>query len=393
MHRSALLAFATVLVAYGPAMAEPRAAVSPGGDPEASLTLERHHTTNVLDGTQALSDWYTLLRGSFGHALVGDGGRVGIAAEFEATRHDRYGIEDDIQGAVRVEAARTLGERVELRGAVEWRRGVDGDDLGLPDLVIGTRTATDVVGAVLTLGATLTPDTTLVLESENSLELPGETRFEDDLIPPLRLEPERRRHRLSAAVTRQRGKAAHGVRAYAGIVDAEPLGDPPAAISFYELGLRGEAKSQHHGMTFAMAAGAAALIGMDGMHRAVRPLLDLSLEIPVDGGAAVAFDFSAGFETADTDDPLGSWVRRGQVEVKVPLAPRLALGAGIFSEYVENLLLGYDERGHGVYGELTYAANRHFSAVLRADYEKRRFIGTDLWRDRLDTFLGVKAAL
>ena len=92
-----------VLLAAAPADADPATR-------SASLSVERHFTTNALDGPFAVADWYTLLRGSLQRTVETDAGTLKLGADLQVTRFDNTAIEDD--GSVALAAASRFGALV-----------------------------------------------------------------------------------------------------------------------------------------------------------------------------------------------------------------------------------------------------------------------------------------
>ena len=102
------------------ALAMPAAASA--GEPKASLSIERHHPSNALDGPLALDDRYWLLRGALEDTIAHDFGATRIVAEFEARRYDLYDFENDAGFALTVETTVRPSDALELRGTLSWRR-------------------------------------------------------------------------------------------------------------------------------------------------------------------------------------------------------------------------------------------------------------------------------
>jgi hypothetical protein len=359
-----------------------------------SFTLERHHTTNALDSSIARSDWYTLMRGALQSQAEAGSVTVNLKGEVEAKHFDRQHIEDDISGALTASATTTIADRVELRGTVAWKNASEGDDLWIEDIVLGTRTPTNRFIANIEAGTVIGPDRTLVLELANSHERNGDTRFEDDLIEPTKLEADRFRHRLTAALTQKSGAWSHGLRGFGGLVLAQKLGDPPIAASLAEFSLRAEtAGTLGHGITMSGSLGLELLAELDGKARRLVPVSKIAFEIPLGTWARLSPQLESRVETDDTDDPLGSWVRRAQAEIAVPLAESITLGAGVYVQSVDNLTLDYDERGFGAYGEIALAGPGKSKLVLRGEYSEDVYMQVDGAKRTLDTFVGFRTEL
>ena len=212
-------------------------------DPAAHFTgaVERHYTTNALDGDHAVADWYTLLRGSLQHRAGDADANVTLGAEFQATRHDTVSIEDDRTLALSLSAFRKLENGLELKGTLGYRVTSDGDDLSLGPLTLGMRTLKQTLTGHGQLGIDLGHATALVLEVSDGLEKAGPTRFERDLLPAGRLDPDTNRLQLAGRLTRTVGRLAFGGSATALLAAVERLGSPPVGVSFEQYGLRAEA--------------------------------------------------------------------------------------------------------------------------------------------------------
>lgn len=61
----------------------------------ATSQLERHWTSNALDGSRTIADWYNLLRGSLEWQSGDEDANARLEAAFQATRYDTVSIKDD----------------------------------------------------------------------------------------------------------------------------------------------------------------------------------------------------------------------------------------------------------------------------------------------------------
>lgn len=385
--------FSASLAAFFMALSA-QAAVAGDKQPAASFTVERHHTTNALDSGTALADWYSVMRGTLQGERDLGGATLSLKGDLSLSRYDTYRIEDDVKGTVAATLGGKLADRIELRGTVAWHGASDGDDIAIEGITIGTRTPTHTISANLEAGASIGKDRTLVIEVANSFEHYGKTAFEQDVIDPLKLDADRLRHRATATVNQKMGNWSFGLRGFGGIAPTETLGDPPVSLSFAEAGLRGLVTGTVAGnITIAGALGLELLAAFDGSSRHLVPVGKLALEIPLGKWATLSPDLESKIETRDTDDALGSWVRRAQAEIAIPLGESIKLGAGLFAQSVRNLTLDYHERGIGAYGEIAYGAPGRFRIVLRSEYEQERYPQLDEAKRTLDTFLGFRAEL
>ena len=99
------------------------------------------------------------------------------------------------------------------------------------------------------------------------------------------------------------------------------------------------------------------------------------------------------FETADSDDPLASWLERGELEFGMKLRENLTLAAGLFAEAKENLLFENVERKRGLYAELTCNATTATAIMLRLDFSRTFKTLIDERRETVDAFIGLRARI
>src|SRR5690606_8564251 len=116
---------------------------------------------------------------------------------------------------------------LELRGTLTWSAISKGDHLEFGPLVIGTRALKQVLAAQVQMGIAVDEATALVLDASNVFETTGRTRFEEDVILPVRLDPDVNKFRLAAHVMRTIGPLAAGGSLSALFASVEKLGSPP----------------------------------------------------------------------------------------------------------------------------------------------------------------------
>ena len=380
------LAFSCLPIASALADAEPPARLAGA--------IERHYTTNALDSDHAVPDWYTLLRGSLQRQFGDADANAALGAEFQATRHDRLAIEDDRALALSLSAFRKLESGLEFRGTLSYRAASDGDDLTLGPLTIGMRTLKQTVAGQGQIGIDLGNATALVIEVSDSLETVGPTRFEQDALPAARLDPDTNRLQSVARVTRTFGRIALGASASALLVTVERLGSPPLGVSFRHYGLRAEAAyTGADGTTLGAAFGAELLDAAGGLYRRIRPSWQLAFARPLGHGFDLKGTYFGRYESADSDDPLASWLRRAELEGNLTLRPDLVLAAGLFRQWKDNLLFENQERSHGFYAEATYRMTPSASFVLRVDVSRTFKTVVDTRESTVDAFIGLRAKL
>jgi hypothetical protein len=393
------------LLTASPALADPgsiRAAANSAltaaasGKPAngASFSLDEHFTTNALDSDLEFSDFYTELRGSITRVFDIDAGYLRFAAEGDASRYNRISIEDDRSLLLLAEAYRKFGGRYELRGTFAWRTASIGDDFRIANLAIGTRTDSDVFSGALQFGADLGSGAGLVLTLSDTVERYGKARFQEGLIDPAQIEPDRDRLQFSAGIEKKIGRQQIGIAATAETTQVQHLGEPPVGRSFSQFTLRGLAQLvSNDGTKLDLSLGAAVLAEAHGGYSRIRPIYRVLLTKDLKAGLTLRGSFDGRYETIDTDDALASYVRRLELEAKYQCTPELAFGAGFFHEGKGNLLLGNAERSKGVYFEVGYDPSRHVALVARVDLSRTRYTVFDRSKSTLDVYVGVRTKL
>lgn len=358
-----------------------------------TVTLARHYTNNALDGPLAVEDWYTVLRGALAQEVAHENGATRLAAEFELRKFDTWDIEDDAAFAVSVETGIAASETVELRGTLSLKSAEQGDDLTFGDIVIGTTTRTVVLAAGAQAGLRLSADTVLALEVSASRETAGDTRFEDAIAMPVRLEPDRDRLRLAAALTRTQGALSYGLSGTAAFLRAgETALLPEIAVADYAAKLHA-ALAFANGATVTVAAGAQTLSLTSGAFTETRPVFELAAATPLPAGFSLRGTLKCGYDTVTTDDPVASWIRRVEVEAGYQHGPRLRFGVGAFAEKRDNLALGDRESAHGFYGETAWRAGERVDLVFRIDAARRLTSPFPVSRRTVDAQVALTARL
>jgi hypothetical protein len=361
---------------------------------QAAFSLDEHFTTNALDSDLAFSDFYRDLRGSLFHTFKQDKGYLRLGAVFQATSYDRIRIEDDRSLVLLAEAYRHLTGRIELRGTLTWRLASIGDDLRLGDLAIGTRTRSNDFGGALQLGIDLGRGDALILEAGDTVEHYGKARFQENLINPAKIEPDRNRLALGATWRHTDGRLRYGVATSAAFVETEKLGMPPIAYSLADFVLRGEIHYETAtGATIEASLGVATLRGAHGIYEETRPVYSLLVKQPIKGGIELRGSLTGSYDLLDSDDPLAGWRQRLELEARFPLGKTAAFGVGVFHQRENNLLLKNTERSNGFYVEADYAVRKKTSLIARADFSECRTSVIDIKKKTLDTFLGFRTKL
>lgn len=362
--------------------------------PGFTSSLERHFTTNALDSDRAVSDWYTLLRGSLQREWGDQDANAVLGAEFQLTRHDTVKIEDDRALALTAQAFRRLRPGLELRGTLTYRASSDGDDFPLGPLVLGTRTPKQALGAQTQLGIDLGNGTSLVLEAGDSFEKIGRSRFRPGILPSAQLDADRHRLQFGFRLARTFGRLSFGSSGSALLVSTERLGTPPVAVGFRRYALRGEfAWSGSDGSTAGLAAGAEFLRAADGLYSRVRPTWQVAFKKPLPHGFELRGSYCGRFEDVDSDDPLASWLQRAELEAGLKAGADLALSTGLFWQEKQNLLFENVEKSHGLYAEARYQMTKSTAAVLRLDVSKVFKTMIDTHQDAVDVFVGLQTKI
>ncbi|CDX59480.1 conserved hypothetical protein [Mesorhizobium plurifarium] len=367
------------------------AKADPGTDPKITGSIEQHWTTNALDSDRAVTDWYTLLRGSIDQQWGDADANARIHADFEASRYNRASIEDDRSLVLSAEAFRRLEAGLELRGTLSYRVLSTGDDLEIGPLIIGTRELKQILSAQGQFGIDLGNATSLTIEATESIEKVGDTHFQDDLISPTKLHADRIFSQVAARLTRTVGEYAFGGSTSALLASVERVGFPPLQLSFFQYTAQAEAAFKgKDGSSFGLALGAQYLRGADGIYERVLPAWQANFVKPLPKGFELRGTCFGRYETSDTDDPLASWLRRAELELGLKLRENLAVGTGIFAQLKDNLLLENVERSKGVYAEATWGATRSLNIVFRVDYAQKVKTILDEHESTVDAFVGVR---
>ncbi|WP_315923830.1 hypothetical protein [Mesorhizobium sp. SP-1A] len=357
-------------------------------------SLERHWTSNVLDSDYALPDWYTLLRGSLHRRWGDEDAYAALRTEFEASRHDTVTLEDDRALALSGEVFRRLSNGAELRGTLAYNAASTGDDVQIGPVVLGTRTTKQVAGAGLQVGFDLGDATSLILEAADNFEMVGRTHFQNDLLPASRLDPDRNRLQFSLRLTRTRGALAFGGSASALLESVEQLGSPPVALSFRQYGLRGEiAFAGKDGSALGLALGAEWLGDRDRLYSRVRPAWQVTFSKPLIDTLELRGSFIGRYESADSDDPLASWLRRGELEIAFKPRQELLFGAGLACQTKENLLFENKEHTRSLFAEAVYELGAPASLVFRVDYSRTFKTVIDIRQSTVDAFVGLRTKI
>ncbi len=372
-----------------------QASGEPAPDWQSTGSIERHFTTNALDSDRPIFDWYSLMRGTLQRQFGEEDARLTLSGEVQATRYDTVSIEDDRALLIAADAFRRLGAIAEIRGTLSYRVSREGDDLAIGPLTLGTETAKQIVTGQLQLGLNLGNATTLILDASDSFEKVGRTHFEDDILPATQLDPDRNRFRFSARLTHTTGKLAFGGSASALFVSVEELGTPPVGLSLEQYGLRAEAvMTGKDGSTLGLALGAELLrASVDGLYSKVRPEWQVTAAKPLPFGLELRGAWFGRFETADSDDPLASWLQRAEVETSLKLREDIVLAAGVFRQNKRNLLFENDERSRGFFAEATYKATSKLDIVARVDFSKTFKTVIDTREQTTDVFIAMRSRL
>ncbi len=360
----------------------------------AASSIEQHWTGNALGSDRTIADWYTLLRGSLQWRAGDDDANISLATEFRTIRFDTVSIEDDRALTLSAQAFRRLTPAIELKGTLSYQASSEGDDLSIGPLLLGMRTPKQTFGAGGQIGIDLGDTTSLILEAADSFERVGATRFQHDLLIPVQLDPDRNRAQLAGRLTRSAGPFAFGASGSALRVSVERLGNPPVTLSLVQYALRGEfTYTAADGSKLEVALGGELLRGERGIYRRLRPAWQVTFDKKLPHGLELRGTYFGRFETVDSDDPLASWLERGELEFGARLREKLAAAAGIFAEAKENLLFENVEHTRGLYAELTCETTRSTAIVLRIDFSRTFKTLIDERQNTVDAFVGLRAKI
>lgn len=378
----------------GPVAASAQTSSGNDSSPQASLTLSRHYTTNALDTPLQLDDWYTQLRGSVASKLAHDLGTTGVTANINAKHYDVLSIENDFALGISTDTTVALSENFELRGTLAVQMAEEGDELLLgEDAFLGIRTRKTVMTAGLQAGLRLDADTVLAMEATASREKPEDTQFENDILPPLRLDPDRDRFRAGTKLTRTHGPVSFGAYGTAGLMRSGTIGFlPPLEVMDYAVGA-------HAGIRFANGAVAAGSVGLhalelfDADFRQQRLAYELAAEMPVFSRFSLRGSLKAAFDPKTNDDPVATWARRMELEAGYRHSQELRFGTGLYLERRENLGLETVELARGLYAEAEWQINTHLGLTMRVDATRKLLENFGLQRDTVDVHMALAAKL
>jgi len=371
------------------ASCQPAAAELPATS--ASVTLERHATSNALDGPVSLFDWYSLLRGSVETNWTGNSSSLKLGLEAETTLFDAYSFENDHAVALAAVATRKLSTTVEIRGTLSIRHASEGDDLIIGSAILPIRTDTTTVTVAGEAGVDLGDGYALILGVVASRDKAGPTRFAGGL--SAELEPDTTRLGASATLKRTVGTFGTAVTASFRATRPDLTGGAVVALTAGEIALRTELRrSLPTGFEIAAAFGAAWLKDAAGLYDEVRPVYELTVKAPL-GRAELRGSLFGRYELADTDDPLASFVQRGELTLGYRLTEKLGIGSGMFAELKENLLAGYDERSWGVFGEGGWTVSPKLTLLVRIEYDRTRYTVIGVDERTIDAFVRMRAEL
>ena len=168
-------------------------------------------------------------------------------------------------------------------------------------------------------------------------------------------------------------------------------GGAVVAVGSDEIALQAELRrTLAHDIEVRLVTGAALFVAADLPLEILRPLYDIALKIPL-GRAELRGNLVARFDTVDTDDPLVSYVQRGEIEAGYRLAERLAVGAGLFLELKDNFLIGYDERSWGVYSEASWTLSPTLGLLFRIEHDRRDLEDVGISERTVDAFVRLSA--
>lgn len=390
MVRHLPIALALVLAspAIGPAFADE------ARQPTLDVSVQRHVTSNALDGPIALPDRYWLLRGGLNHTVEHDLGSTAIRGLAEARRYDIYDIENDLSLGLQAETTIRPHERLELRGTLGFKHVDEGDDLPILDSIIGTRTGKSIASAGLQAGLRLDAATVVAVEGQVANERASQTRFENEILPALALEPDYRRYRVAARLTHTAGRLTFGPLIAFDRNLARPTDLNPLAFSSDIYTLRGQLElALSERARLGASLGIQSLRGADGAITRTSPTYELAAQLPLLADTTLRGSLLGAFEASDTDDPIASWMRRAELGLSVPLHDQVKASLGGYHIFKHNLLLEDDETTHGLFGMVTYQATQQTSLYLRVDYKRRWFGAFGLEERTVDAHLGVRAQL
>ena len=239
----------------------------------------------------------------------------------------------------------------------------------------------------------LAPALALVVDARAPRQVAGDARFEQDLIAPARLDPDRDRFELAGTLTRTSGDLHYGLHLGAMLLRSQAAMLLPAfTLTQYTTKAQG-ARRASDGFATALALGMQAIRVAEADFSQVRPLVEAALEAPLAAEVTLRGALTIAYDSARTEDPVISWVRRAEAELSWQANATIRLGAGAFAELRDNIGFGTRERAHGAFALAAWQATRAVSMILRVDASNRRDLTFQTDRRRVDVQLAVTAAL
>jgi hypothetical protein len=110
-------------------------------------------------------------------------------------------------------------------------------------------------------------------------------------------------------------------------------------------------------------------------------------------GISASFSLKGSIDTVDTDDPLGSYVHRAELELSRPLIARLTGSIGIFGELRDNLAIGNEEEASGIYVALAFDPTSRISFLMRIDVSEINRTVFDIRENTISGTFGLRVSL
>lgn len=350
-------------------------------------------TSNALERPFQVSDTVLHLRGTLEAERQTDWGTVGLSASAETFEYRDFDFESDRFASLRLTFARSFGDDAGVNASMGYGFKDEGDDLLIGPVIIGTRTASHRIDGAMEGFLRLSEDLVLTAGIANAYERVGKSRFTVPL-PALRLSPHRNTATAVLGLARDLDGHVVSLSADAALVTIHGEAPPASGLPSRRFGLAaGLETSLRGGIQIGIEAGAAVMQDDFDLARGVYPTYQVAAAKLWETGTRLKLALRGAVETDDTDDPLGSYIHRGELELSHPLHEDWTASAGVFAEWRENIAIGNEEEAEGFYLALAYDPTTRSSFLLRLDYDRRYRSLIETREETLEGKLGMRVKI
>lgn len=362
-----------------------------GAKSTATILQEMIVTNNALDSPFPVTDTIFHLRGALAHERDTAVGRLDVGVTLEAFEHREVEFETDRSANVTVALTRDIGDRFVLKTTLGYLAESTGDDLDLGAVIIGTRTFGQTSAGEIDLRGQLTPRTAMALVLSGSHEDVSYARLDAGL-GTLRLSPDVDRARAGLIVTHTLPSMVLRLAGRIDVVDI-PENDVLAVGSRTVSLAAGATLPDVVGFMVDAEAGFAHVTDEFGFTDRAYPIYALAIERNLFGAVSASFSLKGSIDTIDSDDPLGSYVHRAEMELSRPLIERFTGSIGVFGELRDNLAIGNEEEASGLYVAVAYDPTTRYSFLVRLDVSEIDRTKFDIRENTVSGTFGLRVSL